>query len=211
LLYSGSKALTAADTPDDYRCGLALAIADNMDAIADEALDGWTTDGGWASLMREPSGDNPVYRTHKEAMTEVLKTILTGLEQMRDHRLRTAMGETPEEARASRAPYARAGQALPYLRASAAAIEDFVDASSIVSLAPPEESWIVNSVAFEFSNLKGALDAAGPDLEAALADTEKYQKLAYAEIVLGSLDDLFQRQLGPAAGLTQGFNSLDGD
>jgi predicted lipoprotein len=161
--------------------------------------------------MRAPGPDNPVYRTHEEAMTEVLKAILTGLEQMRDHRLRPALGETPEEARASRAPYARSGAALPYLNVSAAALEDFVNASGIVSLAPEEKGWIANSVAFEFANLKRALDAAGPELEAALADTGKYQKLAYAEVVLQSLHDLFQRQLAPAAGLTQGFNSLDGD
>jgi predicted lipoprotein len=198
-----------AEERDDYRCRLALSIVANLNRIAIEALEGWRST--WASLIREPGPDNPVYRTHKEAMTEVLKAILTGLEQMRDHRLRPALGETAEQARAGRAPYNASGQALPYLRASAEALQEFVVASGILSLVPEDKGWIENSVAFEFANLKRALDAAGPDLEAALADTGKYQKLAYAEIVLQSLHDLFQRQLAPAAGLTQGFNSLDGD
>jgi predicted lipoprotein len=211
LLYSGSKGRMNTDAPDEYRCGLAMAVAYNMDGIASEALDGWTGEDGWASLMHKPGADNPVYRTADEAMTEILKAILTGFEQMREHRLAPAVGETPGEARASRAPYNRSGQALPYLLASAEALQAFVDASGILTLVPEQEDWIANSVAFEFSNLDGALAAAGPDLEAALADPEMRQKLVYAQIVLADLRDLFQQQLGPAAGLTQGFNSLDGD
>jgi predicted lipoprotein len=211
LIYSGSKALAASETPDDYRCRLAMAVSANMDRIASDARDGWSGRESWASLMLEPGAGNPVYRTSKEAMTEVLKAILTGLEQMRDHRLHPAVGDTPDKARASRAPYDRAGEALPYLRASAGAIEAFVDASGIVSLAPPDKSWIAESAAFEFANLRRTLDSAGSDLDAAVADPERRQSLVYAEIVLASLRDLFQRQLGPSAGLTQGFNSLDGD
>ena len=91
------------------------------------------------------------------------------------------------------------------------ALERFVDASGILGLVPEQEKWIVGSVAFEFGNLKRALGEAGPDLEAALADPAKREKLTYAAIVLASLRDLFQNRLGPAAGISGGFNSLDGD
>lgn len=212
LLYSGSKGLMDAAAPDEYRCALALAVARNMDEIASEALDGWSGDEGWASLMRMPGEQNPVYRTESEAMTEILKAILTGIEQVRDQRLHAALGDTPAEARASRAPYNRSGQALAYLRASAQALHDFVEASGILKLAPDEQRWIVNSATFELGNLQRALGALqGDDLEPALADEDERQGLSYAMIVLASLRDLFQRQLAPAAGLTQGFNSLDGD
>jgi predicted lipoprotein len=212
LLYSGSKGLTNAGAPDQYRCALAMAVARNMDEIASEALNGWTGDESWASLMRAPGEQNPVYRTESEAMTEVLKAILTGIEQVRDQRLHAALGDSPDEARASRAPYNRSGQALAYLRASAQALNDFVEASGILKLTPKEQSWIANSATFELGNLQRALAALpGDDLAPALADDDERQGLSYAMIVLASLRDLFQRQLGPAAGLTQGFNSLDGD
>ena len=64
---------------------------------------------------------------------------------------------------------------------------------------------------FEFSNLARALDTGGDDLATALADPQGRQKLAYAAIVLRSLRDIFQLQLAPAAGLSPGFNALDGD
>jgi predicted lipoprotein len=211
LIYSGSKALAEADTVEPYRCELARAVAANMHAIAGEALARWRGEGGWAALIGNPGADNPVYRSHSEAMTEVLKVILTGLEQMRDHRLVPALGATPEEAKASRAPYNASGQALPYLAASAAAIGRFVEVSDVAGLLPPDKDWVGRSARFEFSNLRSAIEAAGPDLAAALADNDKREKLVYAAIVLKSLRDLFQQHLGPAAGLTAGFNSLDGD
>ncbi len=211
LLYAGSKALLTVDEPESFRCALTLAIAENMNEIASGALAGWQGADGWASLIRAPGAQNPVYRTHAEAMTEILKALLTGLEQVRDHRLLPAVGETPEDAKASRTPYNLSGQALAYLAASAAALERFANVSGILSLAPESAKWIASSVAFEFANLKRALDAVGSDLAAALADPDRRAKLTYATIVLASLRDLFQNRLAPAAGITSGFNSLDGD
>ena len=60
---------------------------------------------------------------------------------------------------------------------------------------PAEQKSYGDSALFEFANLKSALAAAGPDLEAALADPQKRAKLVYAAIVLASLRDLFQRHI----------------
>jgi predicted lipoprotein len=211
LLYSGSKALLKTEEPGPYRCQLALRVAGNMRTIAHDTLLRWTEPGGWAELLKTPGARNSVYRTDTEAMTEVLKAILTGLEQLRDHRLLPALGDTPEEAKASRAPYNASALALPYIAASVDALERFVGVSGILGLVPEENKWIVGSAAFEFGNLKRALGEAGPDLEAALADPARREKLVYAAIVLASLRNLFQDRLGPAAGISGGFNSLDGD
>lgn len=211
LLYSGSKALITAEAPEAFRCALATAVARNVDTIAGEALADWQAADGWRALIEAPASDNPVYRTHAEAMTEILKAILTGLEQDRDHRLLPALGATPEEAKASRAPYNTSGEALPYLLASVEAIERFVVTSDILGLLPQDQKAYGDSALFEFSNLKQALSEAGTDLEAALADPQKRSKLVYAAIVLKSLRDNFQRHIAVGAGLTPGFNSLDGD
>jgi predicted lipoprotein len=211
LLFQGEAAPINADRPEEFRCDLTVAVARNLDDIAAAAEAGWKAPGGWAKWIENPGPDNAIYRTHAEAMTEILKAILTGLEQDRDHRLVPALGATPQDAKASRAPYARSGNALPYLVASAAATERFVDASGLLTLIPDAQKWTVGSVGFEFANLKGALAGAGPDLEAALAQPKSREKLAYAAIVLRSLRDLFQNQVAGAAGLSPGFNALDGD
>lgn len=211
LLYPGAKALLNDASPDRFRCALAGAVAGNMDAIAKDAVAGWAGDSGWDTLIEKPSDDNPVYRTHAEAATEILKAILTGLEQMRDQRLAPAVGATPADAKASLAPYYRSGQTIAYLEASSAALQRFVDVSGMLDLLPDDQKDYASSARFEFGNLDAALAAAGPDITAALADPLRRSKLNYADIVLASLRDLFQRHIAVAAGLSPGFNSLDGD
>jgi hypothetical protein len=211
LLYVGDKALLKDAAPKEFRCALATAVAENADAIAADAVTGWTGATGWAALIETPGNDNPVYRTHTEAATEILKALLTGLEQLRDQKIVPAAGETPEAAKASRAPYARSGHTMEYLKAGSASLQRFIAASGMLKMLPEDQNGYAASALFEFSNLDGALDAAGPDIEAALADRQKRSKLAYAAIVLASLRNTFQRHIAVAAGLTPGFNSLDGD
>jgi len=211
LLFVGNEALLQPAPPKPFRCALAVAVAKNMQAIADEALGGWQGDKSWASLMEMPGADNPVYRTHAEAMTEILKAILTGLEQVRDQRLLAALGGSPEYSKASRAPYNPSRQALGYMAASADALQRFSDVSGILDLLPASQSSYGSSADFEFDNLKHGLAAAGSDLGAALANPRLRSKLSYSAVVLKSLRDLFERHVAVWAGLTPGFNSLDGD
>lgn len=211
LLYSGTSALTEADPPDAFRCALAVAVTGNLHDIAGAALADWQKADGWAALLAFPGPANPVYRTHAEAMTEVLKGVLTGLEQTRDQRLLPAVGASLADAQDSRAPYARSGRTLGYFAAEATALRRYVDASGILGLLPGDQKGYGASVAFEFGNLDAALASAGPDIAAALADGKTRSRLVYAGIVLQSLRDLFQRHVALATGLTAGFNSMDGD
>jgi predicted lipoprotein len=211
LLFAGTDALLAASSPGNYRCALAGAVADNLDAIAAQAAAGWAPAAAWPRLLAAPAPDNPLYRTPQEAMTEILKAVLTGLEQLRDHRLLPAVGTIPEDAKASRAPFHRSGESLAYLLASAEAVGRYVEISGLLSLLPADQRWIADSARFEFANLRRALTDAGPDLEAALADPQLRQKLVYAGIVLASLRDLFQGGVSAGLGVTAGFNALDGD
>jgi predicted lipoprotein len=211
LLYSGKPALLGDGAPDAFRCALAGAITGNITTLAGEALAGWEKSDGWAALMENPGAANPVYRAHSEAAREILKAIMTELEQLRYQRLLPAIGATPEEAKASRAPYHRSGQTLAYLAASSAALQSFVAASGFLELLPDDQAGYARSVRFEFKNLDLAFAAAGPDIEAALANRQKRGKLVYAAIVLKSLRDLFERHIAVGAGLSPGFNSLDGD
>jgi uncharacterized protein len=211
LLYSGDKAILSDSAPGDFRCALTTAVAENLDTIASDAVTGWTGEKGWAVLITKPGNDNPVYRTNTEAATEMLKAILTGLEQMRDQKILPAVGTTPETAKASNAPYDRSGHTMDYLKAESAALQRFVAAGGMLEMLPEDQDGYATSALFEFTNLDNALDGAGSDIQAALADPKLRGKLVYATIVLASLRDLFQKHIAVAAGLTAGFNSLDGD
>ena len=77
------RALLQPAPPEPFRCALAVAVADEpATTIADgraRRLAAATRAG--RRCIEKPGPDNPVYRTHAEAMTEILKAILTGLEQ----------------------------------------------------------------------------------------------------------------------------------
>jgi predicted lipoprotein len=211
FLYAGDDALLSVSPPRPYRCALAVAITANLEAIADAAADDWIGEDGWLALMQRPSEANPVYRSHEEAMRELLRALLTGLEQLRDQRLVPALGASLAEARAARAPYVASGDTIAYLAASASGLALFAEASGLYDLLPTGDAAFADSARFEFGNLEEALVTAGTDIEAALASEAGYGRLAYAAIVAGGLRDLFQNRIAPAIGLTAGFNSLDGD
>ena len=90
-------------------------------------------------------------------------------------------------------------------------MKSFIDVSGILSALPHTESELLASYETLFSDARSALDAAGPELTAALAAADKRQSLSDAADALASLRTLFQMQIAPALGLTPGFNSLDGD
>ena len=211
LLFRGDDALLTTPHPDVFRCRLAEAIAENLAAIASGAAGEWRDENGFRKLMLQPSADNPLYRNHEESLREVLRALLTGLEQMRDQRLYAALGTSPQTSRAERAPYEISGNALPYIRASAIALRRFAAVAGIADVLPTEETRIASSIVSAFDTLDASLDAAGPNLRAALADPDLHKKLEQAALAIVALRDLYQTRLANAAQLTGGFNSLDGD
>jgi predicted lipoprotein len=211
LLFSGEDAAIDTDQADSFRCKLALAIAQNVNSIAAVVLSGWTKgDGSWAALIENPSTQNPVYRTHAEAVAELLRAILTGLEQDRDVKLLPALGDTPKEAKLRRAPFHASEQSLTYLRASAQSLRSFVMDSNVLILVRDVDARLAEQIEAEFSNLQDSLDKAGPSLEAALVSDHERQALLGAATALKNLGTLFDRAAS-SLGLAIVFNALDGD
>ena len=203
--------LPLSDPAAAYRCQLAAAVGKNLASLAAEARDGWLGQNGWSRLMARPGPENPVYRSRAETLTELLKAILTGVEQMADQRIRPALGEDAASARPQLAPYHRSGATAEYLVASALGLQEFVAKSDIMTLLPADKGWIANSVSFEIENLITALRGLSGPAEALFTDPDQRGKARYAQGVLSSLKSLFHDQFSPAVGLSPGFNALDGD
>jgi hypothetical protein len=212
LLFGASSGLLAAAQPDPTRCSLAQVIAANLAAIATAANADWQGDTGWRALMLSPGPDNPVYLDPNQPVADILRSLLQGLEVLRDQRIQPARGPMPEAAKTSRAPYWRSGSTIAYWRASADALFRYATAAGLTDLAPkPTGDALKHEAEFEFENLRKALGAVEPPLDKALTDPEPREKLGYAMIVLESLRNIFRNQLPGAAGLSPGFNALDGD
>lgn len=193
-----------------YRCRLSLAIAQNLDAIAGETLVGWTKPDGWKHAMLAPGRSNIVYRDADEPVIEILKAIGTGLLQIRDQRLLPALGTSFAEAKPARGAFVKSGFALAYLAASGDAIESLVDKSELFNLTPDEAPALYADTKAAFAIYRDGI-AASPSWADAFATEAGYQHLRSAFDALKTLEDIFNFRFPNAAGISPGFNALDGD
>lgn len=203
----------ATDKGADFarRCRLAGLVAANLDLIAGELDAAWAAGDGIARTLTTPGPNNPLYRTPAEAATEVLKALVTGIEQTRDLAIAPALGDSPAAAKPNRLPYARSGLTVTYLVASVTAVGELVTASGFADALPSDAAWAKDSALFEIRNAAKVL--AGLKGSAAdLAGAEPGRgKLTYVRIALGSVRETLAGPVAAALGLNMGFNALDGD
>jgi predicted lipoprotein len=193
-----------------YRCQLALRIAENLNRLASEAVTEWTQPGGWSELMLKPGGANIVYRDATEPLVEILKAVVTGLQQMRDQRLLPALGASIDKAKPNRGAFVKSGLSLAYLNASIDAIEELVEQSDVFSLTPNDAATLLAATEAGSGEFRKAI-AIGKPWNEAFADPASYDSLKHGFDVLKTLEDIFNFRFAEAAGISPGFNALDGD
>jgi predicted lipoprotein len=209
LFGTGSDTLAAPGDP--YRCRYGAAIAANVAAIAGDVEAAWRRPDGFAREWANPGPGNPLYQNGDEAVTQLLKVFVNGLEMIRDVRLAGFLGEHAEGDRPRQAIYWRSAGTARSLTADLAGMKALFDISRLGEQLSPDTHWIAESIDFEFDNAVAAGRAADGPIADVLKDPIKRGKLDYLRIVTSSLSDLFGRRLSAAFGLTAGFSSLDGD
>jgi predicted lipoprotein len=207
----GTDAETLSGASDPYRCAYGAAIATNLDGMAGDIDAAWAAKDGFAALWEARSAGNALYRTGDEALTELLGVFVSGLEMIRDVRVNGFLGETPDKDKPKQAVFWRSGNTAASLAANMAGLNALFEASGLGKTLPPDESWIAQSIGFEFGNALNAAKASEGPIEEVLSDPKRRDKLGYFAIVTSSLSELFGVRLSGALGLTAGFSSLDGD
>lgn len=216
ILYgTGSEVLTEpADPARSFRCRFGAAIAGAIAQTAEEILEGWTKPDGYAALMNDAGPENPVYRSHGEAVQELIKAAREQLQLARDLKLAHAIEDTPAKAQPKRAPFWRSDLTLASIRANIAAVEALVGPDGVGAVLPRDEPWIANELAFELREVDRTLvrvGERGERWEVLVADDESHADLTYALIPLAAAIALLEGGYPAALGLITGFNSLDGD
>ena len=215
LFGSGSEALSdTGDPARSFRCRFGAAIAGAIAATAGEILTDWTKPDGYAALMRAAGPDNPIYRSHGEAVQELIKAAREQLQLSRDLKIAHAIEDVPAKAQPKRAPFWRSDLTLPSIRANVDAVGKLAGPEGIGAALPKDEPWIVNELAFELREVENTLarvEARGGPWEHLLSDPESHADLSYSLIPLASAIALLESGYPDALGLITGFNSLDGD
>ncbi|AXS42122.1 imelysin family protein [Breoghania sp. L-A4] len=212
VLFDGARtALLAGGEDGRFRCAYARVIAENVAVIGAELVAGWTGPDNYGALLLEPGPDNPVYRSHQESAAEILGSITTGLQIIRDQKLLPVIGDSIDKVKPKRAPFRRSGNTMAMCAAGASGLRNFVVSMALEGVLGEESSWLANSIPFELANAARVLRSVPEPLTKTAKDPGVYGKLAYVNLVLGGLRQTVGEDLAAALFTIMGFNSLDGD
>ncbi|MEZ5714917.1 MAG: imelysin family protein [Paracoccaceae bacterium] len=185
-----------------YRCALIRAIARDIDANADAILDDWQT--RYADLLRNPGKGESPYRSEEEAVQELFKALLAGLQFTSDTRLGRPLG-TFDRPRPNRAEAHRSGRPL---RDVAMSLEALDALAGLLAQGHPATTAALRAAFDEARSLAAGLD------DPTFAGVANPQGRLRVEILQQSIDRiraLSGAELGPFLGVAAGFNALDGD
>ena len=202
--------LTDKDNPlgpgeaSEFSCKLATAIAGNISGLTHELSEAWTTAGGWKDTMLRPGSDNAVYKEPQEGASELVKALLIGFQLVADSEVKPRLDPKSDFA----GPFAKSGLSQIYFQAGIASLGKLYDAMALESYLGDDKVWVKSWADGAWRTLK-ASDGAGGALEtAAKGDVPPLRKVFD---MLSGLRKLAAAEMSVAAGLTVGFNELDGD
>jgi predicted lipoprotein len=164
--------------------------------------------------MNGSGPDNPVYRSHGEAVQELIKAAREQLQLSRDLKIAHAIEDAPGKAQPKRAPFWRSDLTIPSIRANIEAVLALAGPDGIGAALPRDEPWIAAQLDFELREVDKTLahvEARGERWETLVKDAENHADLTYTLIPLADAIALLEGSYPEAFGLITGFNSLDGD
>lgn len=185
---------------DDYRCALVRAITIDIEGNAQAIITDWQS---YAQTLAHPGPDSP-YRSEDEAMQELFKALITGLEFTADTRLGRPMG-TFDRPRPNRAEARRSERSLRHVELSLIALQEL---AGHLSTGHPDIAVDLDGA------FAKAIDRAQSLDDPAFANVATPQGRLRVEALQQSINDIraiASTELGPTLGISAGFNSLDGD
>lgn len=207
LFGSGSEAL-AGDA--SFRCRYGQSVAVAIAGVAQALEAAWR--GPFADLVATAGPDNPAYRSHGEALQDLLQAAAEQLEFVSLYKLAAVLGDTADDAHPRRAPLWRSGATLPTIVANLEGVDALLTDDLATLLGADGET--VASTRFE---LRQALERLRPladdprDFEAIVADPVGHHLMLIARYPIDGAHQILAQRIPAALGLIAGFNALDGD
>src|SRR3990170_1900161 len=210
LLEDGAPPLTGTDEAAVYRCKLAVSLARSMHALADEILTEWQGDTGWRQRMVEPSATDARYKTPEEPAGDFARALITGLQMIQDREVvpMLAVLQTPDKE--PRLPFHRSGLSARYVSAGIASIKSLYETMGLGRDVPGDKAWMPRWVTAAFGRLAHDAPAAVQGIPQAKNNPDRARQLRMVRFHVEGIRKLIGRELAPLAGLTIGFNELDG-
>ena len=212
LLYGeGADGLTKMDGEAAFRCSFAKAVAGNLVALGNEVSGGWKDGAPYTQAYLNPAPDNSAYRTQKEVTLDLFKTFSAGIEWVRDQKLAKALGASPEEARPKLAPFWRSNLSFANMEGNLEGVRDLFAEGGLAGIVKAESAGVEASILFDVNHAIETLRGIDAPIEEAMRDKETRAKLEALRISLKSAATTAGDMIGRGAGISFGFNAMDGD
>jgi hypothetical protein len=211
LLWDSKQPIVADDEEGRYRCRLAVSIARNLATLAGELLAGWARDGEWRRRMLDPGPQNASYKTAAEPPGEFARALITGLQMIQDRQVVPLIAAQATPGNTPRLPFAHSGLSADYAAAAIASCKALYEVMGLGNDVPRGKVWMPRWIKTAFKRLAQDAPAAIEEKASKGKDPERARRLRFLRFHVDGIRKLVGRELAPLAGLTIGFNELDGD
>ena len=212
---SSEKALAqlmAQEPAAAYRIGLIEAIAVNLRQIAKEGGAAWQAFA--AKLAKGDEGGFAV--SPQEATNQIYAGLVTISQALGSQKLGLALGKAPASAKPHQAEQWRAGRSLRNIDRNLAALEQGLmgdPAGSAIALVTDAATAtaLKQKIETSFADCQQAIAAVSQPLDLAVADDKGRAEVQALLVKINQFRDILTNDMPKAAGITLGFNDLDGD
>ncbi|UYV36601.1 imelysin family protein [Rhodobacteraceae bacterium D3-12] len=184
-----------------YRCDLVRAVTADIERNAGAILSDWR--GGYGEALMHPGADGR-YRSEDEAVQEVFKALLVGLEFTQDTRLGRPLG-TFERPRPKRAEAYRSGRSLRNVVVSVEATRE------LAAILSRKAGSVADTLDAAFARSLELAAGLGDPVFAGVATIQGRLEVEILQQSIGYIREIANTELGPMLGVSAGFNALDGD
>ena len=212
LLYGdGAEALAAPSDTTAFRCAFALSAAANSAGIAKSVAEDWREGSPDERSFLAPGPDASPYRAPKEVTLELFKSFTAGIELVRDQKLGKPLGATPEEARPKLAAFWRSGQSLANAAGNLDGIRALFAKGGLAQVVAGDSPGVEKSVLFDLGHAIEVLSGIGKPMTEVAVDADLRAKIEALRVSLKSAGKTAADAIARGAGLSFGFNAMDGD
>ncbi len=120
-------------------------------------------------------------------------------------------GNAPAAAKPPQPPFAAAGLSARFVGAEVGSLKALYETMGLGRNVPEQKAWMPRWIAMAWERLARDAPAAIEKGPGPKGDPDRERELRFVRFHLEGIRKLIGRELAPLAGLTIGFNELDGD
>lgn len=158
-----------------------------------------------------PVPENALYHTPKEVTLELFKSFTTGIELVRDQKLAKPLGENQEHSRPRLAAFWRSRLSFQNMAGNLEGVGALFAKGGFAAVVAQESPGVENSIAFDLDHAIEILRSLPMTIEQAVQDEDTRAKLEALRVSLKGASQTAGDMIARGAGLSFGFNAMDGD